>query len=143
MEGKNLWAKFGFVFVLLAVSVCAIMVYGLKRGPDIAGGYSMIFEVENPNNDGKLVEDNVVYVDSVYLEGTVASDTGIVSLRWRSDRGGGGNVQLFIGKFGETNLNGKWRIPKVPLAMGANTITIEAKSVNGKLFSKQVTIYRR
>jgi len=40
-------------------------------------------------------------------------------------------------------LNGKWRIPKVPLAMGANTITIEAKSVNGKLFSKQVTIYRR
>ncbi|MBP8672574.1 MAG: hypothetical protein KBH51_00660 [Synergistales bacterium] len=93
--------------------------------------------------DGKLVEDNVVYVDSVYLEGTVASDTGIVSLRWRSDRGGGGNVQLFIGKFGETNLNGKWRIPKVPLAMGANTITIEAKSVNGKLFSKQVTIYRR
>ena len=93
--------------------------------------------------DGKLVEDNVVYVDSVYLEGTVASDTGIVSLRWRSDRGGGGNVQLFIGKFGETNLNGKWRIPKVPLAMGANTITIEAKSVNGKLFSKQATIYRR
>jgi len=93
--------------------------------------------------DGKLVEDNVVYVDSVYLEGTVASDTGIVSLRWRSDRGGGGNVQLFIGKFGETNLNGKWRIPKVSLAMGANTITIEAKSVNGKLFSKQVTIYRR
>jgi hypothetical protein len=54
-----------------------------------------------------------------------------------------GAVQQLIGKFGEANLNGKWRIPKVPLAMGANTITIEAKSVNGKLFSKQVTIYRR
>lgn len=119
---------------------CGVDGLGGVRSEWVAGN---IYLHKSSFVDGKLVEDNVVYVNSVYLEGTVASDTGIVSLRWRSNRGGGGNVQLFIGKFGETNLNGKWRIPKVPLAMGANTITIEAKSVNGKLFSKQVTIYRR
>jgi len=125
------------VMVFMAVALMASVAFAQNGSLETYISINPLFV------DGKLVEDNVVYVDSVYLEGTVASDTGIVSLRWRSDRGGGGNVQLFIGKFGETNLNGKWRIPKVPLAMGANTITIEAKSVNGKLFSKQVTIYRR
>lgn len=125
------------VMVFMAVALMASVAFAQNESLETYISISPLFV------DGKLVEDNVVYVNSVYLEGTVASDTGIVSLRWRSNRGGGGNVQLFIGKFGETNLNGKWRIPKVPLAMGANTITIEAKSVNGKLFSKQVTIYRR
>jgi len=125
------------VMVFMAVALMASVAFAQNESLETYISINPLFV------DGKLVEDNVVYVDSVYLEGTVASDMGIVSLRWRSDRGGGGNAQLFIGKFGETNLNGKWRIPKVPLAMGANTITVEAKSVNGKLFSKQVTIHRR
>ncbi|HNX26774.1 MAG TPA: protein translocase subunit SecD, partial [Phycisphaerae bacterium] len=77
MEGKNLWAKFGFVFVLLAVSVCAILVYGLKRGPDIAGGYSMIFEVENPANDSKMVEDIIGILKER------VDPTGLSSIEWR------------------------------------------------------------
>lgn len=77
MEGKNLWAKFGFVFVLLAVSVCAIMVYGLKRGPDIAGGYSMTFEVENPKNDSRMVEDIISILKQR------VDPTGLSSIEWR------------------------------------------------------------
>lgn len=93
--------------------------------------------------DGKMVEDNLVYVNTIYIEGAVASETGIVSLRWRNDRGGNGDVQLYVGKLGETNLNGKWYVPRVPLALGVNTITIEAVNLNGEIFSEEVIVYRR
>jgi len=93
--------------------------------------------------DGKIVEDNVVYVNAIYIEGAVTSKTGIASLRWRNDRGGNGDARLYVGKLGEANLNGKWYVPRVPLALGVNTITIEAVNLNGEIFSKQVVVDRR
>jgi len=93
--------------------------------------------------DGKIVEDNVVHVNAISIEGAVTSKTGVVSLRWRNDRGGNGDARLYVGKLGEANLNGKWYVPRVPLALGVNTITIEAVNLNGELFSEQVVIDRR
>lgn len=93
--------------------------------------------------DGKIVEDNVVYVNAIYIEGAVTSQTGIASLRWRNDRGGNGDARLYVGKLGEANLNGKWYVPRVPLALGVNTITIEAVNLNGEIFSERVIVYRR
>lgn len=78
MSGKYLPLKFAFV-VLLTV-LCVLNLFwgkGLKKGPDIAGGHSMIFEVINPEERSDLVE-RVIAVLKKRID-----PTGLSSLEWR------------------------------------------------------------
>ena len=78
MSGKYLPLK--FAFVLLLVLLCVGSLFwgnGLKLGPDIAGGYSMIFEIYNEEDRGDLV-DRAIAVLKKRID-----PTGLSSLEWR------------------------------------------------------------
>src|SRR5579872_417207 len=69
---------------------------------------------------------------SVALSGTVTGGTGNVTVRWASDQGGSGGAQG----------TRSWTIGAVPLAMGANHITISATDAQNATSSAAVTITR-
>lgn len=78
MTGKYLPLKFGFVALL--VILCVLSLFwgkGLKKGPDIAGGHSMIFEVVNDEGRADLIE-RVISVLKKRID-----PTGLSSLEWR------------------------------------------------------------
>jgi len=78
MKGKYLLWKFAFVLLLVALSLWSVLGgNGLKMGPDIAGGYSMIFEVYNEEGRGDLIE-RVIAVLKKRID-----PTGLSSLEWR------------------------------------------------------------
>ena len=57
MTGKYLPLKFIFVALLVVLSVGSFLWgTGLVYVPDIAGGYAMVYRVENDNNDPFLIE---------------------------------------------------------------------------------------
>jgi SecD/SecF fusion protein len=54
MSKAPLWLKFSIVGVLVVISAFALYGKGLRKGLDIVGGYSMIFEFSNPDNDAQM-----------------------------------------------------------------------------------------
>ncbi len=78
MSGKYLPLKFAFVAILVLLCLGSLFYgNGLKKGQDIAGGYSMIFQVQNEDNRSDLVE-RVIAVLKKRID-----PTGLSSLEWR------------------------------------------------------------
>ena len=78
MTGKHLPLKFIFVALLIVLSVGSFFWgNGLVYGPDIAGGYAMVYRVENDNNDPFLIE-QVIGILKKRVD-----PTGLASIEWR------------------------------------------------------------
>ena len=78
MSGKYLPLKFAFVLLLIMLSLGSLFWgNGLKMGPDIAGGYSMIFEIYNEENRSDLVDRTIAVLKKRI------DPTGLSSLEWR------------------------------------------------------------
>jgi SecD/SecF fusion protein len=79
MNGKYLPLK--FAFVLLLVALCFASLYGgngLRLGQDIAGGYSMIFEVQAEDDDTQDLLERVISVLKKRID-----PQGLSNLEWR------------------------------------------------------------
>ena len=72
-----LW-KFALVAMMVGLAIASLtMGNGLKYGPDIAGGYSMVFEVENPEGQSDMVQ-RVIAILKKRID-----PTGLSSIEWR------------------------------------------------------------
>ena len=92
--------------------------------------------------NGALVPDQVTDARVVGLTGAVSSEVGAKSLYWRNNRGGSGRPILYVGTFGEIELNGKWRIPRIPLKIGRNEIKVTVVPLKGKPVTELTVIHR-
>ncbi len=92
--------------------------------------------------DGALVPDLVTSAHSIELVGAVSSEVGAKSLHWTNSRGGSGRPILYVGKLGEIELNGKWRIARIHLKPGRNEIKVTVVPMKGKSVTERVIIYR-
>ncbi|MBS3822014.1 MAG: hypothetical protein KGY81_09670, partial [Phycisphaerae bacterium] len=54
MSKTPLWLRFSLVAVLVALSAFTLWGKGLRKGLDIVGGYSLIFEFSNPDNNAQM-----------------------------------------------------------------------------------------
>lgn len=70
--------------------------------------------------------------DHMTVAGTAISEVGVSSVSWQSDQGEKGTAS------GTDN----WQIESIPLAMGANTITVTATSAAGESSSDKIVINR-
>ena len=78
MTGKYLPLKFIFVALLVVLSVGSFFWgNGLVYGPDIAGGYAMVYRVENENNDPFLIEQIIAILKKR------VDPSGLASIEWR------------------------------------------------------------
>ena len=78
MSAKYLPLKFAFVAILVLVCLGSLFYgNGLKQGQDIAGGYSMVFQVRNDEGRSDLVE-RIIAVLKKRID-----PSGLSSLEWR------------------------------------------------------------
>ncbi len=93
--------------------------------------------------NGALVPDGVTSVPTIELVGAVTSEVGVKSLYWVNLRGGKGQPHLYVGKLGEIELNGKWRIPRIHLKHGKNEIKVTVVPLQGKSITERIIIHRQ
>jgi SecD/SecF fusion protein len=92
MNAKNLWLRFAFVAVLVALCLLPLMAgRGLRWGIDLQGGTSLIFEFKgDPDDRAQLISRLKRRVDP----------NGLLSLEWRPLRGNRFEVRMPAGKSG-------------------------------------------
>ncbi len=91
--------------------------------------------------DGVLVPDGITQARTISLTGAVSSVEGVRKLSWRNNRGGAGTPKLYIGKYKNADLNGKWHIPAINLKPGKNTIEVTAFPLRGKPVRETLVVY--
>lgn len=93
--------------------------------------------------NGALVPDGVTSVPTIELVGAVTSEVGAKSLHWVNLRGGKGRPILYVGRLGEMELNGKWRIPRIHLKLGRNEIKVTVVPLQGRPVTERIIIHRK
>lgn len=96
-------------------------------GDDGAGQSGLTVTITSPDAPEIYTTD-----DAMDLGGSAGSPDGISSVSWESDQGEGGSASG----------TESWTISKVPLAVGANTITVTATDASGRTQSDTVVIRR-
>ena len=69
---------------------------------------------------------------SIPLSGTASDNVGVTQVTWVNDRGGNGVAS------GTTN----WGVSSIPLVIGTNTITVQARDAAGNLANDVLTVTR-
>lgn len=122
-----------WIVLALAFSVAACSSGSGGGAPAAEGGKA-------PQSSGELVviitspdADEIDTTDDVMdIAGTASSEAGVSSVSWESDKGESGTAS------GAES----WSIEQVPLALGANTITITATDASGATQSDSIVINR-